>query len=82
MNLSENARAACPYYKKITDREIQCEGCVQRARLVFVFRTKADAISHKREYCDTLRWSLCPYAQMLNEKYSGGWTHDFKRVEG
>ena len=76
MNLTENARAVCPYYKRINGREIQCEGCVKRARLVFVFRTAQEATGHKRRYCDQYCWSECDYAQLLSAK----WTSDFKRV--
>ena len=79
MNLSENARAVCPYYKKIHDREIQCEGCVDRARQVFVFHSAQEAIRHKRHYCDQHSWDRCPYANMLSKHY--GWTMDFKRYE-
>ena len=56
MNLTENARALCPFYKRITGKEIQCEGCVKRARLVFAFRTEAEALKYKRCYCDSYSW--------------------------
>lgn len=80
MNLTENARAICPYYKITQGKEIQCEGCVKRARLVFVFRSQNEAIAHKRKFCDAMNWQRCPYAQMLNAQYNG-WVHDFKRLE-
>lgn len=80
MNLTESARAICPYYKIISGREIQCEGCVKRARSVFVFRTATEALNHKRRFCDQHCWRECEYAVLLEAKYSG-WTGDFKRVE-
>lgn len=63
MNLSESARAKCPYYRVYRDREIQCESCVLRARLLLVFRTLDEAMRHKRQYCDTYDWEVCPYAK-------------------
>ena len=79
MNQTESARAKCPYYKKIKDREIQCESCVKRARLVLVFHSQAEAVKHKRKYCDEYDWEQCEYARALNEKYGVGWVMDFKR---
>lgn len=67
MNISESARAVCPYYRIYRERQIQCESCVRRTRLVFVFRNPAESIRHKRAYCDSYDWEMCPYARMLNE---------------
>ena len=78
MNKTEDARALCPYYQKMTDKEIQCEGCVHRARLVFVFHSKTEALRHKREYCDQYSWDRCPYAGMLSKSL---WVSDFRRSE-
>ena len=78
MNLNENARAKCPYYKKYKDREIQCESCVTRARMVFVFHDSGSAIKHKRAYCDDYGWQECEYAKVLSHKYDG-WIMDFRR---
>lgn len=64
MNITESARALCPYYKKYVEREIQCEGCVKRARLIFAFRNRAEALAYKRTVCDTYGWCMCPYARM------------------
>ena len=72
MNLSEAARAICPYYKKYKDREIQCEGCVKRARLVFAFRSKSEALAYKRGVCDTYGWCMCAYARMKEMEWSEG----------
>ena len=72
MNLSESARALCPYYKRFRDREIQCESCVARARLVFVFRSRGEATGHKRQLCDTYGWTMCPYAKLMDE----GWENE------
>ena len=77
MNNVEDARAMCPYYQRIKDREIQCECCVNKARQIFVFRNAADAIRHKRAYCDRYTWAECPYASMLTTL----WTMDFRRQE-
>jgi len=77
MNLTESARAVCPYYKRIDGREIQCEGCVKRARLVFVFHSEAEAKNHKRKHCDSYSWGRCDYAQLLSAK----WTGDFRRLD-
>ncbi len=67
MNDAEDAKAMCPYYCRFRDREIQCESCVRRARQVFVFYNHAEALKHKRLYCDSYSWRLCPYAVRLDE---------------
>lgn len=63
MNISESARAVCPFYQTYRDREIQCESCVKRTRLLLVFRNKTEAIRHKRSFCDTYEWGECPNAK-------------------
>ena len=71
VNLTESARAKCPYYRHYAQRTIQCESCVYRTRLAFVFRNAAEAEKHKRAYCDDIyRWNNCIYAQMMTEKWS------------
>lgn len=77
MNLNEDAKAICPYYKRYYLREIQCEGCMNRSRTVFVFHSAAEAMKHKRNFCDTYAWEECPYATMRNT----AWTMDFRRQE-
>ena len=77
MNDKESARAICPYYKSIRDRQIQCESCVKKTRQVFVFKSQGEAIRHKRMYCDSYNWELCEYAEVLNKI----WTLDFRRRE-
>jgi hypothetical protein len=78
MNANEDALAVCPYYRKFKNREIQCEACLNRARIVFVFHSAAEAIRHKRSYCDTYAWEGCPYARMMVT----AWNMDFRRVDG
>ena len=70
MNLTESARAMCPYYVSYVKRRISCESCLCTTRLVFEFKCEKDAEFYKREYCDTHRWTLCEYAGLLNEKWS------------
>ena len=65
MNISESAKAKCPFYKVYRGREIQCESCVRRTRLVFAFRSKTEALRHKRKYCDEYCWEECPYARKM-----------------
>lgn len=69
MNNIENVRAICPFYMTYSKRQICCESCVNRTRLIFEFRTNAEAEKHKREYCDTYSWAKCEYAGMLNRKW-------------
>ena len=69
MNLTEAARAKCPYYRRYQDRTIQCESCVNRTRLVFIFRRSVDAEKHKRRFCDTYGWDDCPYATKLSSQW-------------
>ena len=63
MNRNEAARARCPYYCRFETRTIQCTSCVKRTRLVLAFRSDAEALRHKRKFCDTYDWRDCPYAK-------------------
>lgn len=69
MNENEDARAMCPYYRWFRGQKIQCESCVRQARLVLAFRSRSIATQHKRAYCDTHAWDLCPYACMKNREW-------------
>ena len=69
MNLTENARAICPFYEHYEGYEIQCESRIHRARQVFAFDTQVTALWHKRNYCDQYKWCLCPYAEKLIKVY-------------
>jgi hypothetical protein len=69
MNCKENARAICPFYVHYAERQISCESCVNRTKLIFAFRNEKEAERHKREFCDTYDWPYCEYADMLNRKW-------------
>jgi hypothetical protein len=63
LNRTEDVRAKCPYYCRYETRTIQCVSCVKRTRLLLSFRNTAEALRHKRKYCDTYDWGVCPYAK-------------------
>ena len=68
MNISESARAVCPFYRTYSGRVIQCESCVKKARLTFAFKTQEAALRHKRAFCDTFTWAACPYAAHMDRE--------------
>jgi hypothetical protein len=69
MNDKESALALCPYYQRWDGKQrIQCESCLKRTRLIFTFRSRAEAEKHKRRYCDQYDWTMCEYARQMNER--------------
>lgn len=58
----------CPYFKRLTEVWVSCEGFLPDSRVRLSFSRKADCTFWKDTYCKA-GWQRCEIARMLNEKY-------------
>lgn len=68
MAMTEDALAACPYYKEDGGQVVRCEGPYHRSGLHLSFANRYQLSGHKRKYCQR-DWAACPIAGLLNRKY-------------
>ena len=64
-NDARDGRAMCPFYQRSKGDYICCECVIGGARLLHMFASRAEALGHMQEYCNTFGYVRCPYAMML-----------------
>jgi len=66
-----DARAICPYYRRLrrleTHRaEIRCEGATRDMENIVAFIKFAELEKWMNGYCETYEYAKCPYARLID----------------
>lgn len=67
----ESKYAVCPYYRRMQQNRICCEGVSKRNTINLVFEDTYGNLRHRQEYCNSLEsYKKCRVCRMLDEKYA------------
>lgn len=62
--------AVCPYYRRISNNRICCEGLDKRNTINLVFEDVSGIVRHKNDYCFNIdNYPRCRICGMLDRKY-------------
>ena len=59
----------CPYFKRVENKNIRCEGIDSTNNIVMSFSKYNRLYKYRYDFCDSRCWKGCPIAQVLEELY-------------